>query len=131
MREDDVKGKLLYVKSYRVVKYMELLQEASILCGIKREEMNIPGTNILNWKKFREQMTEDIFIKRLEEYTFEGVKKDPVVSYAKLGRIKRRLEKIVVEEIEEYNAGFAILLKYLKQLIETRFLDILSRKEAK
>ena len=39
------------IKKFRILKFPIILQNVLYLLGYKREDINLPGTHILNWKK--------------------------------------------------------------------------------
>mmetsp|Transcript_35437 Transcript_35437/g.31933 ORF Transcript_35437/g.31933 Transcript_35437/m.31933 type:complete len:105 (-) Transcript_35437:345-659(-) len=100
------------------------------MIGKTREEINIPGTNIMNWKQAKFLLNDDFFSK-LAAYEHAGPKEDKPPKYATIDRILKRLEKYNEEDIFDYNVGVGVLYKYIRQCCEARLADIARRKEDK
>ena len=131
LEDEEIKEYLTMLKDYRVVKYLGIIQTALILIGYTKEEINIPGTNILNWKKVSRYLHAAGFFEKLELYRYKGPKTEKYKPYQTVQRILRRLEGYVVEEIDDFNIALGVLYRYMKQLLETRILDVQVRKEDK
>ncbi len=92
-------------------KYQQLIQVVMILVGYKKDEINIQGTNVLDWKKVKTMLAEQEFIDKVCAYTFKGSKVEEVPVYAKVMRLTQRLSKFNVEEIDQYNLGLGRLFR--------------------
>ena len=62
--------------------------------GYKKEDINKPGTNILNWREIRKTLFKEEMLEKLFEYDYKGSKTEKVVDYAYINRIKARVENI-------------------------------------
>jgi len=56
------------------------------LLGYDRENINLLGTHVLNWKEIKNLLNGDLFDKILE-YNPRGQKPDPVKPYALINRL--------------------------------------------
>lgn len=65
------------LKENRVFKFPGLLQNVLYLLGYARENINLPGTHVLNWKEVKNLLNQDLFDKILQ-YNPRGQKPDPV-----------------------------------------------------
>jgi len=114
-----------------VVKFRGIIQDAFYLIGYTKEQINLQQQNVMNWKETRHLITDDHFFNKLAEYEPLGPKDAPVKKYAYVNRLTKRLEKYNVEDVDNYNLGLGLLLKFLKQGLETRIQDITRRREEK
>jgi hypothetical protein len=85
---------LLNLAQYRIIKYPRILQNAFYLAGFKKEEINEPGTNVLNWRMVRKELFNQGFIDRLMSYVYVGSKSTNVPVYASINRIQKRVSEI-------------------------------------
>jgi len=84
---------LLDLRKYDYIKFSKVIQIALLLLGYKKSDINIPGTNNLDWKKVREFFDEKLIYKILA-YQPKGSKPEPVEKYALLPVLQERLAKI-------------------------------------
>lgn len=93
---DEEKGMrhLLYLAEYRILKFQKVLQNAFILAGYKKEDINEPGTNLLNWRRVRKQLFGAEFVRKLLAYSPEGQKTEPVPRYAMINHLNKTLNDI-------------------------------------
>lgn len=49
----------------RVIKYAEIMKLFFIFAGFKKEEINIKGTNVMNWIKTRKILSKDLFVQKV------------------------------------------------------------------
>jgi len=82
------------LKEYRFIKYKTVIQNALILIGYKKEDINEPGTNQLNWRKVRVEYFNDEFIEKVLAYKYKGEKKEEVAVYNYINRICDRFAAI-------------------------------------
>lgn len=85
---------LLNLANYRIIKFPRIIQNAFYLAGYKKEDINEPGTNVLNWRKVRQNLFTEEFITKLLGYTYAGAKDTTVQRYAGINRINRRVNEI-------------------------------------
>lgn len=50
------------------------MQAALYFLGYSKKQINIPGTNVLDWRNVRELLVNDKVIDKLCEYTHRGIK---------------------------------------------------------
>ena len=55
-------------QDYCVPKYLEILQIGLMLVGYAKEEINLPESNVLNWRKVRKVEFIDQFLEKLKNY---------------------------------------------------------------
>lgn len=85
---------LLNLANYRIIKFPRILQNAFYLAGFKKEDINEPGTNVLNWRKVRQHHFNEEFVTKLLGYNYAGPKDSTVERYAAVNRINRRVNEI-------------------------------------
>jgi hypothetical protein len=129
--EEDVKKLIKSLADYRVIKFKPLIQNVMYFLGYKKGQVNIPGTNVLEWKEVKKIISRDEFFDKLENYEFKGPKEGYWERYALTNKLVQKLEKINIEELEDYNLGLAVLYRYVKQVVEARILDIQVRRANK
>lgn len=78
-----------------------------------KEEINFPGTNILDWTKVKSTVHEGLF-EKIANYSHRGPRAEAVYPYAKIGRLSKRLEKYDLEQVENYNVCYGKMLKWLQ-----------------
>jgi len=126
--EPESKNHLLALRDYRVVKFLGIIQNALFLVGYSKEQVNVSGTNLVNWKIVSHMINDTDFFNKLTSYQYKGPKEQKPNSYAKPQRILKSLEKFVLEEVDEYNIGLGVLLRFLRQVLEARVLDVEVRR---
>lgn len=71
-----------------------IIQYACYLVGYTKEEINLPGTNVLNWRKVRTELFNEEFFEKIINYEYKGAKDNTVPVYAYINRLKTKLEQI-------------------------------------
>lgn len=94
MVTDEAKKALFGLKEYRFVKFHKVLQNLFYLIGMKKEDINKPGTNILNWRVVRNTLFNEEMLEKLFQYEFKGPKENKVETYAYINRLKAEVERI-------------------------------------
>lgn len=72
-------------QEFYVPKFRGALQQLLLFAGFKKEDTNIPKTNILDWRRVHSCLTHDL-VERIVVHTHSGVKED-VPSYAKVSKL--------------------------------------------
>ena len=85
---------LLNLANYRIIKFPRVIQYAFYLAGYRKDDINEPGTNVLNWRKVRKHHFNEEFIHRLLAYSYAGPKNATVERYAGVNRINKRVKEI-------------------------------------
>lgn len=73
LREEDIQRYILELVNYRILKFPGILQNVFYLLGHSAEEINIPGTHLLNWKYVKTLLNEHFFAS-LISYNHQGPK---------------------------------------------------------
>lgn len=85
---------LLDLAKYRIIKFPRIIQNAFYLAGYKKQDINEPGTNVLNWRKVRKELWNEDFLQKLFSYTYAGAKSKTVEPYAVVNHICKRVSEI-------------------------------------
>lgn len=68
----------------KILKYKEVLKYWLLFSSFKKTDINIEGTNVLDLRKAKKLITENVFADRLNDYNARGSKPDvAVLGYAK------------------------------------------------
>lgn len=89
------------------------------LIGFNREQVCEPNTNVLFWKFASKFIVADL-PKHMIAYSIFTQKPGHFKAYATLNFCEKVLHAYTEEEIQNYNAGFLKLFKWLKMAIEAR-----------
>lgn len=88
LQQDNVKEYLALLSHFRVIKYAGLLQGLLLFLGYSKADINLPGTNVLDWKNVRTLLAKkESFLDKVLAYDFKGAKAAPVQVYAKINRL--------------------------------------------
>ena len=133
LMQDEYKNKLKELVNFRVLKFPGIIQNALYLIGYEKEQVDLPGTNVLNWKEARHHIDDADLFEKLKAYEWVGPKHNPVEKTAFINRIQRRVDEIYknIDEVDKYNLGLGVLLKFLKNLTDLRIRDIRKRRAEK
>lgn len=89
---EHVKKTLFSLANYQHTKHSAILQLAFILAGYTKEEINLPETDTLDWRKMRGKFNEDL-LNKLSDYEYRGPKTTTVPPYAMIPALRKRLNK--------------------------------------
>ena len=128
LAQKEVKDWIFHLTKFRVVKYLSLFQTIWYLLGKTKDELNLPGTAMLNWKKAKNLINEE-FINEVLSYDHKGGKPNDVKNYAKITHLLKKIEKLNPEDIDNYNLGLGRLFRWLAMTLRLRKLNIEIRKE--
>ena len=107
-----------------------VLQTLFYLLRYDREEVCERDTNKLDFKKVKTLMTEELF-KRMSEYEPFGQSEEGAEYkvYQKLGFIKKNIESVEEEKVDEYNIVMGRIHRWVTQAIDLRVEDIRHRRD--
>jgi len=72
-----------------VPKFRNALQAVLLFAGYPKEEINLQGTNVLDWRRVHHLLSEQLAV-RVIEHSHEGVKLGDVPAYAKVSKLQER-----------------------------------------
>ena len=128
MAPEQWRGGLLDLREYHVIKFGRVLQSLFYLLKYDREMICEPETNKLDFKLAKRQIHGELF-RRMGEFTPFGPKDDEFKEYQKLSFLKRNLEGIDEEKVEEYSVVLVKLLRWLNYAIELTCDDVVDRRD--
>ena len=100
------------------IKFPEVFQNLFYLLGHSKEQINIPGTNILDWRSSKgdinlEMVSPDLF-DNVCSFRYQGPKSTKTVNYMYINRILSRLTKLNESSVKEYCFPLYLLLRVIK-----------------
>lgn len=117
---------ILVLKEAKIIRFPRIFQSVFYLLGYKREDICEPNTNKLWWKKAKQHINDDFFM-RLFKYNPVGPKPDEFRPYQKINFIEKLISEIDPEQVEAYSHTFVKLLNWLKLAIDARRENVISR----
>ena len=132
--ERPTKKQFMNLAKYRVLSNSGILHQLLYFLGYTKEDINVPKTNILNWKHVKTLLNEDDFFKRIKSYNPVGPK-GLVKQYAYVNRLSTKLEKMTdscpQKEVDDYNLGYGRIYEWFKTVTSVRIQDIMLRRAQK
>jgi len=113
-----------------VIKMERVLQTLFYVLKYEREQICEPGTNKLDWKRAKTLIDDDLFYK-MGDFDFTKQGTGDFKEYQKLTFLKKNLEGITEESIDEYCVVMCKIFKWVQLAIELRIDDVVSRRDAK
>ena len=98
--------------------------------GYTREEVCERDTNALSFKKAKQLINEKLFFK-IGTYNPVGPRDDDYKEYQKMTFLKKNLEGITIEQVEEFSLVLAKLLKWLELAMDLRCENVVDRRDNK
>lgn len=118
---------LLELRQFTILLFPRIFQYAFYLLGYERKDICEPETNRLWWVE-RKHLIDEKFFTKLLEYTPLGPKTGVYPKYRLINAIEKNLADIPEEKVAEYCTAYHLLLKWIKECIKVRKLDIAVRK---
>lgn len=110
---------LKQLKSTHVIKTPLILQSLMYLLGFTREQICVPKTNQLFWKKARAFIDKDV-PSRMAEFNIITEKNGEYKAYQTLNFCETVLQKHSEEDLSAYNSAVLKLFRWLKTAVEGR-----------
>jgi len=98
------------------------------LLGYSREEVCERGTNALNFKKAKSLINEKLFFK-IGSYNPVGPRTEDYKVYQQMMFLKKNLESVTEEHVEEYSVVLSKILKWVNMAIDLRCEDVVNRRD--
>lgn len=89
---DPVKRVLFDLAGFEHIKYSTIPQLAFIIAGYKKEDINLPDSDTLNWRKMRHHWNNRLLTK-LADFEYKGPKETPVAPYATMKALRKRMNR--------------------------------------
>lgn len=125
-QDPDYKTRFDVLPQRKIVKYQNLLKCIFYLLEHDKEDICIPGTQKLYWKKAR-FLWNDTLISKMEKYQVMGPKEREHKSYQTINYIERNLDGLTQEELNKYNYALGLVFKWLQLAIAARKQSIVTR----
>lgn len=120
-------SELAELKSFTILLFPRIFQYALYLLGYERKDICEPETNKLWWVQ-RKQLIDEKFFNLLADYTPVGPKAGVYPKYRTINAIEKNISEVVEEKVVEYSTAYYMLLKWIKECVKVRKLDISVRK---
>lgn len=111
-----------------IVKMPRVLQTLFYLLRYEREAVCEQGTNKLDFKRAKKLITDDLF-KAMASYNPFGPNHQDYKEFQKLAFLKKNLESLEEEKVEEYDIVMSKIFKWVLFAIELRCEDVVARRD--
>jgi hypothetical protein len=89
---EQVKRTLLSAAQFQHIKFSTIPQLAFIMAGYKKDEINLPDSDVLDWRKMRNHFNEEL-LNKLADYEYRGPKTEAVPPYAMIPALRKKLNR--------------------------------------
>lgn len=121
------KQPLLDVKDWNIMKMPRVLQALFYTLNYTREEICERDTNKLDFKRAKTLINEDLF-ERMATYNPFG-REDEYKEYQKLSFLKKTIESIEEEKVDEYSIILGRIHRWVTQALDLRVEDVRNRRD--
>lgn len=118
------------IKDRSIIKMPRVLQSLFYLLRYERDQICESGTNKLDLKKVK-KLIGDVLFKDMANYHPFDANHQEFKEYQKLAFLKKQMESIEEEKVEEYDIVMSKIYKWVNTAIELRCEDVVSRRDAK
>ena len=122
------KQPFLDLKELHVLKMPRVLQALFYLLQYRREQICETDTNKLDFKKVKSLIGEDLF-ERMARYNPLGQREEAFQEYQKLSFVKKTLESVEEEKVDEYSVILGRIHRWVRQALDLRAEDVRSRRD--
>ena len=112
---------------YKVLKHARVFQLAFYYFGIRKERLVERGTNRIQWKRAK-QLLDHSFQTYIREVSPCGPKALEPPPYAMTTKLLADVERINVDEVQQYSLALGLLLRFLQTCLKLRQLDVAYRR---
>lgn len=105
-----------------------MLQTLFYLFGATREQICLPSTNALSFKKAKKLINEDLF-KQMGTYDPTGSRQGTYKDYQKLSFLKANLDSLEDDKVEQSSLVMCKVLQWLRLAVELRCDDVVARRD--
>ncbi|CAI2385810.1 unnamed protein product [Moneuplotes crassus] len=120
------RSEILALKESKTICFPRIFQTIFYLLGYTREQICEVNTNKLDWKKAKELIDDNFFMK-LFKYQPVGPKDGEYKPYQKINFLEKQVEDIEQEQVEAYSHTFVRLLEWVKLAMSVRREDVVKR----
>ena len=122
------KQPFLDIKELNVMKMPRILQTLFYLLQYQREDVCERDTNKLDFKKAKVLIGEDLF-EKMSKYNPLGQREEEFKEYQKLSFLKKTIESIEEEKVDEYSIILGRIHRWITQAIDLRVEDVRNRRD--
>lgn len=122
------KQPFLDMKTLNIIKCPRVLQVLFYLLGYEREQICERDTNKLDFKQVKVLINEDLF-ERMAKYEPFGPREGDFKVYQKLAFLKKNLESVEEEKVDEYSVILGRIHRWVAQALELRVEDVRNRRD--
>lgn len=122
------KQPFLDIKDLNIMKMPRILQALFYTLKYTREEICESGTNKLDFKRAKTMINEDLFEQMARHNPF-GENTNPYPDYCKLSFIKKTIESIEEEKVDEYSVILGRIHRWITQALDLRTEDVRNRRD--
>ena len=110
------------------MKMPRILQTLFYLLQYQREDVCERDTNKLDFKKAKVLIGEDLF-EKMSKYNPLGQREEEFKEYQKLSFLKKTIESIEEEKVDEYSIILGRIHRWITQAIDLRVEDVRNRRD--
>lgn len=110
------------------MKMPRILQALFYTLKYTREEICESGTNKLDFKRAKTLINEDLFEQMARHNPF-GENNNPYPDYCKLSFIKKTIESIEEDKVDEYSVILGRIHRWITQALDLRTEDVRNRRD--
>ena len=114
------------LKLAKTICFPRIFQAIFYLLGFSREEICEENTNKLQWKKAKELINDEFFLK-LFKYQPVGPKEGEYKPYQKINYLESLISEIDQEKVEAYSHTFVRLLDWVRMAMSVRRENVVKR----
>ena len=111
-----------------IIKMPRVLQTLFYLLRYEREQICEAGTNKLDFKRAKKLINDSLF-KAMANYNPFGPNHQEYKEYQKLAFLKKNLDSVDEDKVEEYDIVMSKIYKWVAMAIELRCEDVVSRRD--
>jgi len=116
------------LKELHVLKMPRVLQTLFYLLRYEREQICESDTNKLDFKLAKNLIGEDLF-ERMARYNPLGQREASFKEYQKLSFLKKTIESVEEEKVDEYSVILGRIYRWVTQALELRIEDVRNRRD--
>ena len=122
------KKPFLDLKHLSLLKHGRVLQALFYLLGYTREQICERGTNCIDFKLAKELINEQLF-QKMADYEPLGQKTEEYKAYQKLSFIKKNIDGVSEEAVEDFSLVLRKVLGWLNLVLDVRSEDVTRRRD--
>lgn len=122
------KQPFLDLKDLNIMKMPRVLQALFYTLRYTREEICERDTNKLDFKRAKTLINEDLF-ERMAKYMPFGQREDEYKEYQKLSFLKKTIESVEEEKVDEYSVILGRIHRWVTQALDLRVEDVRNRRD--